>query len=113
MNQFKNKIDKINMFNCDHCKFQIISRKIMDIHNRTFHSKDEKHNCDICGYQVSNKVSLARHKKIVHEGVKYHCRKCDFQGTSRGYLLNTKWQYMKESNTLAPNVTIKQLQKEV
>ena len=37
-NQSRNKIDKINMFSCDHCKYQIASSKIMDIHNRTFHN---------------------------------------------------------------------------
>ena len=31
----------------------------------------------------------------------------------RGILRNTKGQYMKESNTLEDNVTIKQLQKEI
>ena len=55
----------------------------MDIHNRTFHGKDEKYNCDICGYQVSNKISLTTHKKIVHKGVKYPCRQCDNQATSK------------------------------
>ena len=52
MNQYLNNIDKINMFSCDHCKYQIASSKIMKIHIRTFHGKDEKYNCDICGYQV-------------------------------------------------------------
>ena len=74
------------MFSCDHCKYQIASSKIIDIHISTFHSKDEKDNCDICGYQVSNKKNLARHKKIVHEGVKYPCRQCDYQSTSN-YML--------------------------
>ena len=30
---------------CDHCKYRIESKKIMDIHNRTFHDKDAKYNC--------------------------------------------------------------------
>ena len=71
MNQYLNNIDKINMFFCDHCSYPIASRKIMEIHNCTFHGQDEKYNHDICGYQVLNKISLVRHKKIVHEGIKY------------------------------------------
>ena len=58
----------------------------MDIHNRTFHGKDEKYNCDICGFQVSNKISLGRHKKIVHEGVKYHCKQCHYEATSESHI---------------------------
>ena len=79
-----NNIDKINMFSCGHCEYQFASRKIMDIHTRTFHGKVKKYNCDLCGHQVSHKNSLARHKKIVHEG----------------------------KNFLAGNATIKQQQKE-
>ena len=62
----------------------------MDIHNRTFHGKDEKYNCDICGYQAKHKISLARHKKIVHEGVKYHCRQCNYQSTTKRDLAQHK-----------------------
>ena len=72
-----NNIDKINMFSCGHCDYQIASSKIMDIHNRTFHDKVKKYNCDICGHQVSHKNILAGHKTIVHEGVKSPCRRCN------------------------------------
>ena len=60
MNQYLNYIGKINMFFCDNCNYQIASRKMMEIHNHTFHGQDEKYNRDICGYQVLNKISLAR-----------------------------------------------------
>ena len=85
-----NNIDKINMFSCDHCEYQITSSKIMDIHTRTFHFGDKKYNCDLCGYQVSHKNSLARHKKIVHEGVKFPCGQCNNQAISKGYLAQHK-----------------------
>ena len=58
----------------------------MNIHNRTFHGKDEKYNCDLCGHQVSHKNSLARHKKSVHEGVKFPCGQCIHQATTKGSL---------------------------
>ena len=74
------------MFSCDHCAYQIVSKKIMDIHNRTFHNKNAKYNCNICGHQVLRKVSLVRHKKIVHEGVRFQCRQCNHQATSTGDL---------------------------
>ena len=63
-NQSLSNIDSIYMFSCDHCKYQIASTQIMDIHNKTFHDKVKKYDCDICGYQVSHKNSLVRHKKI-------------------------------------------------
>ena len=59
-----NNIDKSNMFYWGHCKYQISSSKIMDIHNKTFHGKIKKYNCDICGHQVSHKSSLVRQEKI-------------------------------------------------
>ena len=113
------------MFSCDHCKYLIASSKIMDIHNRTFHSKDQRYSCNICGYQVSNKINLVRHKKIVHEGVKYPCRQCDHQATTIGSLAQhkravhggVKYPYRQatygESISLVDNVTIKQNQSEI
>ena len=134
-----NKIDKMNMFTCDHCEFQVASSKIMDIHSRNFDNKPNKYSCDICSRQESNKNSLARHKKIVNDGVKFLCRKCNHQATTKWNLaqhkravhdgviypcnnatikqhqkeifLDTKWQYMMESNTLVGNASIKVNQK--
>ena len=90
MSQYLNNIGKINMFFCDNCNYQIASRKMMEIHNHTFHGQDEKYNRDICGYQVLNKISLARHKKIVLEGIKYSCRQCNHLATSKGNLAGHK-----------------------
>ena len=64
-----NKIDKINMFSCDHCEYWFASNINMDIHNRTFHDKKVKYYCDICGHQVSLKMSFARHKTDMEKGV--------------------------------------------
>ena len=51
-----NNIEKINMFSCGHCDYHIASRKIIDIHNRTFHDKDAKYYCDICGHPELQKL---------------------------------------------------------
>ena len=74
------------MLSCDHCNYQIAYSKIMDIHNHTYHGKEEKYNCDSCDNKISKKKSKARHKKIVHEGVKYHCRQWDYQVSLKGNL---------------------------
>ena len=80
----------------------------MKIHKKIFHNNDEKNSCDICGYQVLQKKSLTRHKKIVydevngtctysqenrvqqqragHEGIKYYCRQCNQEFTTKGSL---------------------------
>ena len=34
-------IDKIDMFSCGYCEYQVTSSKIMDIHTKTFHYKDK------------------------------------------------------------------------
>ena len=96
------------MFSCDHCKYQIASIKILEIHNRTFHNKVKKYDCDLCGYQVSYKNNLARHKKIVHERVKFPCRQCNYQATSKGNLAKHKRAFI-----LAGNATIKHHHKEL
>ena len=67
INQSMKNFVQINMFACDHCEYQVASKKVMEIHNRTFHDENAKYNCDICGHQVSHKRSLVRHKKIDHE----------------------------------------------
>ena len=68
-----NNNDKINMFSCDHCEYQVPSSQIMDIQNRTFHDYEKKYNCDLSGHQVSHKNTLARHNNIVYKGVKFPC----------------------------------------
>ena len=60
MNHSMNNIDKMNMFFCEDCEYQVASNNVMEIHNRTLHDKNAKYNCDICGHQVSHKMSLAR-----------------------------------------------------
>ena len=57
--------------------------------------------------------TIARHKKIIHKGVKFPCRQCNHQATSKEILLNTKEQYMKELNFPVGNATMKQHQKEI
>ena len=66
-----NNMDKINMFSCEHCEYQVASNKIMEIHNRTFHDKNAKYNCN-----------LEKHKKIVHDRVKYPSISSHFKGES-------------------------------
>ena len=56
---------------------------------------------------------MTQHKSAVHEGVKYTCRQCDYQATTEGCLLCTKWQYISELNVLASIETIKQLRMEI
>ena len=78
------------MFSCGYCEYKIASSKIMNIHNRTLYGKEEKYNYHICGCQVSNKIDLATRKKIVHKGVKYLCRQCNYQATSKCNLAEYK-----------------------
>ena len=66
-----------------------------------------------CDHQFTSKRHLARYQKAVHEGVKHPCGQCGRQYTERELLLNTKRQYMKESNTLANIAAINLLQREV
>ena len=75
------------MFNCEHCKYQITSIRIMEIHYSTFHNKEAKYICDVCGHQSLQKERLARHKIIKHDGAKYSCK---YQTTLDGNLTEQK-----------------------
>ena len=75
------------------------------IHN-IFYDKGTKYKSIIIGHQVPNKNNLARHKEIVHDTAKYPYRQFGHQAYSKGILLNTKDQYMKDSITHAGNVTL-------
>ena len=72
----------------------------------------KKYPCSNCDYQATAKGNLAKHQRIVHEWVKYPCGKYEYQATTNTTVadvnikqlikyisLNTKGQYMKESNT--------------
>ena len=52
-----------------------------------------------CGNQFSSKGDVAKHQRVGHKVLKYPRWQCGEQ-----FLLNTKGQYMKESNILAGNV---------
>ena len=69
--------------------------------------------CRQCGKQFSQMESQARHQREVHEGFKYPCGRCSKQFSKTKTWLGTKGQYMKESNTLAADATVKPLQREV
>ena len=44
----------------------------------------------------------------MHEEVKYPCKHCSYEATTKGYLQNTKCQFMNESNTLTNVAAMKQ-----
>ena len=55
-----------------------------------------KYPCRQCDHQATSKSHLARHKRVVHEGIKFTCRQCDNHLTSKVISLDTKGQNMKE-----------------
>ena len=42
--------------------------------------------CPECGKVFSQRCNMLTHYKSVHEGIKYHCNKCDYQATTQGDL---------------------------
>ena len=80
-------------------------------HKRVIH-EGVKYHCNQCDQCANLVVSLVQHKRIVHDRVKYSCKQCDRQADSRGSLDQHNRGYMKaESNTHAGSVIIKQLQR--
>ena len=77
--------DKLNIFTCHDFHYQVASNMIMKIHKSNIHGNNENYSCDICGLQIQ-KRSLVRHKKNLHEGVKYPCRQCNHEASSKGNL---------------------------
>ena len=55
-----------------------------------------KYTCRQCDHQATSKSHLAQHKRAVHEGIKFTCRQCDNHLTSKVISLDTKGQNMKE-----------------
>ena len=79
-------------------------------------SSNYQYQCGRCEYKATHKGRLTQHQRAVHEGVhegvKYPCGKYEYQATTNTTVadvnikqlikyisLNTKGQYMKESNT--------------
>ena len=42
--------------------------------------------CTECGHRVKSGSSLSQHIRVVHEGMKYPCRQCDYKATSQNHL---------------------------
>ena len=48
--------------------------------------KGRIYNCKECGKQMADKSSIYTHIRAAHEGVKYSCRQCLYQATTKGNL---------------------------
>ena len=90
------------------CDYQPTINRILAEHKRAVH-EGVKYSCRIYNYQATTSGSLAGDHRAVQEGVKYCC----WQFSQMENLVRHQKNFMKESNTLAGNVTIKQLQAEV
>ena len=90
------------------CGCQVSNKIDLAIRKKSVHN-GVKYLCRQCNYQATSKCNLAEYKIVlVYDGVKYHYRKCNYEAITKGSLVR---QYMKESNTLEDNATIKQLQR--
>ena len=99
-------------FPCRQCGKQFSRRGYLAKHQRAVH-EGAKYPCRDCGKQFSFKIGVSIHQRAVHKVVQYPCGQCRQQFSLREMLLNTKGQNIKKSNTLASNVTIKQLKKDI
>ena len=92
-------------YSCDVCGHQVSQKKSLVRHKKVVH-EGIKYSCMQCNHQATSKRNLVKHQRAVHEGVKYSCGECGKQESSQSILLDTKGQYMKESNTLVCNAEI-------
>ena len=95
-------------FPCGQCKHQSTSKGNLAPHNRAnilagndtikqqekvllFNKKRAVHEgvkypCRQCNHQATSKSNLARHKRAAHEGVRFPCRYCNQQYSSKSNL---------------------------
>ena len=64
-------------------------------HKRAEH-EGVKYTCRQCDNQATTKGCLTLHKMTLHLGVTYSCRQCDYQATPKGSFAKHKRLYMKE-----------------
>ena len=63
--------------------------------------EEVKFPCRQCNFQATTKGSLAEHKRAVHEGVKYPCGQCNHRAKSKGDLAQHKTAVHEEAfNTI-------------
>ena len=66
-----------------------------------------KYHCNQCNHKANLVGSLAKNM-TVHDRVKYSCKQCDHRANKEEVLLNTKGQYIKKaSNTNAGSAKLK------
>ena len=72
-------------YSCNQCVFRTTLKRNLKSHKETEHEKViEKVQCEECGY-IGNKNALKTHK-LIHEGVKLQCDKCDYTTVKKFHL---------------------------
>ena len=84
-----NHDDDGSRFQCPSCGLKFLLEMYLIRHTEKHHTiKEVKpfHTCDICGHKAKNKRSIQIHKLTIHDGVKYSCKDCSKDYTSKEML---------------------------
>ena len=97
-NRIKTKLEKKKLYFSRTMYIDLIEESLDDDHGNSHkvdsilsqHQKSKhegiKYHCKECGKQLSTKASLNIHIRVVHEGIRYSCGECRHQATSKGNL---------------------------
>ena len=63
----------------------LIAKRSFDIQQEDY-QKEMKYQCKQCDFETTSRGNLTYHQKSIHLGIKYSCQQCDYQATTKSAL---------------------------
>ena len=71
---------------CPHCDKKYVAIGELNRHIKCVHMNIRSHNCGFCDKKFRNTSELREHQNAVHKGIKYPCKQCNTELTTRSSL---------------------------
>lgn len=78
-------VDEHNMsaFPCSQCDFKTKNEKLLEKHIDKKHSNRDPFLCDECDFTTNCNTYLKHHITVVHRGVRFSCRDCEYEAKTK------------------------------
>ena len=59
---------------------------VLRTHKATVHEGVRPYPCDLCQYSATTSGDLTKHKRAIHQGIRYACQYCEYNGKSKQFV---------------------------
>ena len=85
--------EKVNFCQEPQCNFKTKHKTSLKSHSRFIHARGIFKYCNMCDDRFASVCQLKVHKQVVHEGLKFRCDVCSYQGNRPNAVLSHKKKY--------------------